>query len=150
MYISGFSDKIDPYYMVLLNTVFSNPQNQCYPGTPCNTKCIFHRIDHNKQNRYKTYDEAQEFCKNGTMNGFTTGRLLEPKTLSFLDKVYFESRIVLDKKNIDTWMGIVRINSTSYQGNKWVYASSGDDVNFQNWRSGKPNNSRPFLLAGKK
>ena len=74
------------------------------------------------------------------MNGFTTGRLLEPKTLSFLDKVYFESRIVFGKQ-LDTRMGIVRINSTSssYQGNKWVYASSGGDLEFQNWYSGKPN-----------
>ena len=71
------------------------------------------------------------------MNGFTTGRLLEPKSLSFLDKVYFESKIVFGKE-LDTWMGIVKINSTSYQGNKWVYASSGDDVEFHNWWSGKP------------
>ena len=73
------------------------------------------------------------------MNGFTTGRLLEPKTLSFLDKVYFESRIVFGKQ-LDTWMGIVRINSTSssYQGNKWVYASNGGDLEFQNWYWGTP------------
>ena len=95
-------------------------------------------MGHNKQNRYKTYDEAQEFCKNGTMNGFTTGRLLEPKTLSFLDKVYFESRIVFGPK-MDTRMGIIRINSTtSYEGKKWVYASSGDEIDFQNWYSGRP------------
>ena len=27
--------KWSPIYMVSLNTVFSIPQNQCYPGTPC-------------------------------------------------------------------------------------------------------------------
>ena len=27
--------KLSPIYMVSLNTVFSIPQNQCYPGTPC-------------------------------------------------------------------------------------------------------------------
>ena len=103
---------------------------------------IAHRIDP----RYKTYAEAQEFCKNETMNGFTTGRLLEPKTQSFLDKVYFESELVFGYRGVtgeinkankhylrkDTWMGIIRINTTSYQGNKWVYASSGDDLEFQN------------------
>ena len=27
--------KLSPIYRVSLNTVFSIPQNQCYPGTPC-------------------------------------------------------------------------------------------------------------------
>ena len=86
------------------------------------------------------------------MNGFTTGRLLEPKTKLFLDKVFSESEAVFGEKGVteelhelrryymgkDTWMGIIRINSTTYQGNKWVYASSGDDLEFQNWYSGKP------------
>ena len=27
--------KLSPIYTVSLNTVFSIPQNQCYPGTPC-------------------------------------------------------------------------------------------------------------------
>ena len=78
------------------------------------------------------------------MNGFITGRLLEPKTILFLDKVYLEKEIVFTniKKylgKIDTWMGIIRINSTtSYEGYKWVYASSGDEVEFHNWYSGKP------------
>ena len=30
--------KLSPIYTVSLNTVFSIPQNQCYPGTPCSTK----------------------------------------------------------------------------------------------------------------
>ena len=89
------------------------------------------------------------------MNGFTTGRLLEPKSKSFLDKVFYESELVFGYKGLteglrtqrksnkhylkaDTLMGIIRINSTTYQGNKWVYASSRDDLEFQNWYSGKP------------
>ena len=27
--------KLSPIYLVSLNMVFSIPQNQCYPGTPC-------------------------------------------------------------------------------------------------------------------
>ena len=30
--------KLSPIYTVSLNTVFSIPQNQCYPGTPCTQK----------------------------------------------------------------------------------------------------------------
>ena len=63
---------------------------------------------------------------------------MEPKSLTFLDKVYFESKIVLGTQ-LDTRMGIVRINSTtSYEGKKWVYASSGDELDFHNWYSGRP------------
>ena len=32
--------KLSPIYTVSLNTVFSIPQNQCYPGTPCTILCF--------------------------------------------------------------------------------------------------------------
>ena len=32
--------KLTPIYTVSINTVFSIPQNQCYPGTPCNMLSI--------------------------------------------------------------------------------------------------------------
>ena len=38
--------KLSPIYTVSLNTVFSIPQNQCYPGTPC-TYFLFQSPFHN-------------------------------------------------------------------------------------------------------
>ena len=35
----------------------------------------------------KKYADAQKFCQSAAINGFTIGRLVEPKTQSFNDKV---------------------------------------------------------------
>ena len=74
------------------------------------------------------------------MNGFTTGRLFEPRTKSLNDKVHHESQVVLGEK-YDTWMGIIN------KGDKWVYASSGDDLDFENWYPGKPSGTDCNLLS---
>ena len=78
----------------------------------------------------KIYADAQKFCETATMNGFKTGRLFEPKTQSFNDKVHAKSKVVFGKKN--TWIGI------NPKGGVWVYTSSGTELEFQNWRPHYP------------
>ena len=63
------------------------------------------------------------------MNGFKTGRLVEPKTQSFNDKVYAESKISFNFWSF--WMGI------KTKGGAWVYTSSGTKINFENWKKSK-------------
>ena len=69
------------------------------------------------------------------MNKFTTGRLLEPKTQSFNDKVYAESLVVFKhfKRRGEAWIGI------NGKGGPWVYTSSGNEFDFENWNAGQPN-----------
>ena len=55
------------------------------------------------------------------MNGYTSGRLFEPHTLSFNDKVYAESVVVFGG-NKQSWLGV------NDKGGSWVYASSGTDI----------------------
>ena len=73
----------------------------------------------------KTYAAAQKFCETAAMNGFKTGRLVEPKTQSFNDKVYAEARVSFGFRSF--WMGITA------KGGAWVYASSGTKIGFENW-----------------
>ena len=80
----------------------------------------------------KTYAEAQEFCEIAALNGFTAGRLFEPKTQSFNDKVYVES-VAVFRGRVIPWIGI---NSKQWS---WFYTSSGTELEFQNWYPGQPN-----------
>ena len=45
-------------------------------------------ITHSFNSNRRNYADAKEFCGTTAKNGFKTGRLLEPKTQSFDDKVY--------------------------------------------------------------
>ena len=90
-------------------------------------------VSHSFNLDQKNYADAQEFCETTAMNRFTTGRLFEPMTQSFNDKVITESLIVLGRKR-RPWIGIKR------KGDHWIYSSSGTKLKFQNWvsRRGKP------------
>ena len=83
------------------------------------------------------------------LENFTTriaiikGRLFEPKTQSFNEKVHAESVVVFGENYLEqrgkqlawhhsAWIGINR------KGGSWVYSNSGTELEFQNWRSGKP------------
>ena len=59
------------------------------------------------------------------MNGFKTGRLVEPKTQSFNDKVYAESKVSFGYWSF--WLGI------KAKKGAWVYTSSGSKISFENW-----------------
>ena len=59
------------------------------------------------------------------MNKFKTGRLVEPKTQSFNDKVYAESKVSFGFWSF--WMGI------KAKRGAWVYTSSGSKISFENW-----------------
>ena len=78
----------------------------------------------------KTYAAAQKFCETAAMNGFTTGRLVEPRTQSFNDNVFAESLVVF---GYPSWIGInVR------KGPPWVYTSGGNELVFENWYPFEP------------
>ena len=79
----------------------------------------------------KTYAEAQEFCETPAMNGFTAGRLFEPKTQSLNDKVYAESIVVFGGRPTP-WIGI---NRKQWH---WFFTGSGTAIEFQNWYPGHP------------
>ena len=59
------------------------------------------------------------------MNGFKTGRLVDPKTQSFNENVYAESRVSF--RFSEFWLGI------KAKGGAWVYTSSGTKIGFENW-----------------
>ena len=69
------------------------------------------------------------------MNGFKTGRLFEPKTLSLNEKVYEESVVVFGRYfeiQRFTWISINR------KKGHWRYTSSGNKLKFQNWVKKQP------------
>ena len=75
-------------------------------------------------------------CETAAMNGFTTGRLFEPHTQYFNDKVWAEAIDVFGNENeIWAWIGI------NDKGGPWVYTSSGTDLKFPNWQPGQPNSN---------
>ena len=76
--------------------------------------------------------QAKLFCETVAMNGFKTGRLFEPKTQYFNDKVFDESLVVFGGEKT-TWIGI---NS---KGGPWGYTSSRTELEFENWYPGQPN-----------
>ena len=76
--------------------------------------------------------QAKLFCETAAMNGFTTGRLFEPKTQYFNDKVYNESLVVFGGEKT-TWIGI------NAKGGPWGYTSSGFELKFESWYPGQPN-----------
>ena len=76
-------------------------------------------------------------CETAAMNGFTTGRLFEPKTLSFNDKVYAESIDVFGGKK-HAWIGINK------KRGPWVYTSSGTKLEFENWHPGRPTKQKAY------
>ena len=69
------------------------------------------------------------------MNRFTIGRLFEPMTQSFNDKVKTEAFRVLRKNSWHLWIGI------RHKGGHWIYPSSGTKLKFQNWKPNRPNNT---------
>ena len=79
---------------------------------------------------------AQKFCETADINGFTTGRLVEPKTQSFYDKVNAKAKVIFRKsyprKNGWFWIGINAIRGP------WVYTSSQTKLVFENWAKGQP------------
>ena len=89
----------------------------------------------------KTYADAQGMCETGAMNGFTTGRLLEPKTLAFNNKVFAASLIAFGGKK-EAWIGM------NAKGGSWVYTSSGRDLDLENWEHWEPNNSGDCVYWG--
>ena len=84
----------------------------------------------------KNYADAQKFCETADMNGFTTGRLVEPKTQSFYDKVHAKAKVIFRKSyprnNGWFWIGINAIRGP------WVYTSSQTKLVFENWAKGQP------------
>ena len=80
---------------------------------------------------YKSYSDAQGMCETASMNGFATGRLFEPHTQDFNDKVNVEAIDVFGWSN-DAWIGI------NAKGGSWVYTSSGIELEFENWASNYP------------
>ena len=65
--------KLSPIYTVSLNTVFSIPRNQCYPGNPCSrfvesgivTKC-------DELDRYLEVNEDEDTLKNEVLHSVAT------------------------------------------------------------------------------
>ena len=57
--------KLSPIYTVSLNTVFSIPQNQCYPGTPCNIIIIISTFDSTFEMSFTASLTADTFRKLG-------------------------------------------------------------------------------------
>mgnify|MGYP002046479932 CR=1 FL=1 len=94
----------------------------------------------------KKYTDAKEWCENGAKNGFKAGRLYEPKSQSFNDKVNA-------KLLSQTWIGITlvkqgprknrRQNTSKYRSDEFVYTSSRTKLEFQNWNHefGEPHKS---------
>ena len=85
---------------------------------------IVHSFNHDK----KTYPDAQETCEKAALNGFKTGRLVEPKTQSFNDKVYAATNKFFGHGK-SCWIGI------RARGRSWVYTSSGTVIVFKNWHN---------------
>ena len=83
---------------------------------------------HSFSNHRKTYADAQETCEKAALNGFKTGRLFEPKTQSFNDKVYTEANIFLGRGQ-SRWIGI------KVRGGSWGYTGSGTEIVFKNWHN---------------
>ena len=71
-------------------------------------------------------------CETAAMNGFATGRLFEPHTKYFNDKVCAESHAVFGEQK-NAWIGINAI------GEPWFYTNSGTELEFENWLPGQPN-----------
>ena len=94
---------------------------------------FFHSFNEDK----KIYADAQETWK--------TGRLVEPKTKSFNDKVYAETNIVFGQRK-PTWIGI-SAKGGSHDPQPWVYTSSGTEIFFENWHSRRGSKIGPKLCA---
>ena len=84
-------------------------------------------VVHSFNRDFKTYPDAQETCEKAALNGFKTGRLVEPKTRSFNDKVFTATNKFFGLGK-SCWIGI------RAKGESWVYTSSGTDIVFKNWR----------------
>ena len=73
------------------------------------------------------------------MNRFTIGRLFEPMTKSFNDKVKTEAFTVLGKNSRHPWIGISR------KGGHWIYTTSGTKLKFKGWKSTREKNTGLLL-----
>ena len=102
---------------------------------------IFHSFNRDKE----TYAGAQVVCERAALNGFKPGRLVEPKTQSFNDKVYAETNIVFGQRK-PTWIGI-SAKGGSHDPQPWVYTSSGTEIVFENWHSRRGSKIRTKLCA---
>ena len=60
--------KLSPIYTVSLNTVFSIPQNQCYPGTPC----TLIRPDIEKSMPERRFQDQVSIADHRTANALST------------------------------------------------------------------------------
>jgi len=116
--------------------------NPGFSGKNCDVTCpldnpLYRKVDgvclsFNPDTR--NYADAQEFCETAAMNGFTTGRLFEPKTQSFNDKVFEEAIDVFGGLK-ETWIGI------NAKGGPWVYTSNKGELGLVNWNPGQPNSN---------
>ena len=72
----------------------------------------------------KTFDDAKDFCEKAARNGFATGRLFEPRTISGNIKVkaWLTLKGVLGINKAHPWMGVRR------RGGHWIYISNGDKL----------------------
>ena len=81
-------------------------------------------------------------CETAAMNGFATGRLFEPHTQDFNDKVNVEAIDVFGWDN-SAWIGI------NDKGGTMAYTSSGTELIFQNWHQGYPKKNANDCVATK-
>ena len=95
---------------------------------------ITHSFSHQfvDSSKRTNYADAKKWCENASKNGFKAGRIFEPKTQSFNDKVYAESRR-LSKNLIDYWIGIRREGSGQF-----IYGNSKNYLEFKNWGRNQP------------
>ena len=73
------------------------------------------------------------------MNGFTTGRLVEPKTKSFFHKIVAKAKVIFRKQNPKRKHNYVWIGINAKRG-PWVYTSSQTKLVFENWYPDQPDN----------
>ena len=103
---------------------------------------ITHSFSHQDFDHLKrtNYADAKEWCENGAKNGFKAGRLFEPKTQSFNDKVHAESKRLGLGKNINDWIGIkYKFEWGDRRSDHYVYNSNGHEP-FENWGPHQPSN----------
>jgi len=118
--------------------------NPGFSGKNCDVNCpvdnpLYYKVDGVclSFNFYdtKNYADAKKFCETADINGFTTGRLIEPKTQSFYDKVTAKAKVIYRKSYPRNW---IWIGINAIRG-PWAYTSSQTKLVFENWNKGQPN-----------
>ena len=125
---------------------------QCVFSAVCLRFCVNYywivNIVHSFHSDKKSYADAKETCETSgsshdfPTDDFTTGRLVEPKTKSFNDKVYAESIVAFGGTPASSWIGINGIS----KGVPWVYTSSDTELVFENWHLGGPSTNGDCTL----